>query len=185
MDDSSIVDLYWQRNESAISETASKYGKYLHSISYRILVNSEDAEECVNDTYHKAWRSMPPHRPSSLSTFLGKITRRLSIDMWRTNNADKRGGGEIVLVLDELDECIPASDDTEYSAETKELSEAINAFLFGLSKSERDIFVCRYWLFESIESISAGFGFSQSKTKSSLYRTRKKLKAFLIKEGLI
>lgn len=104
MEDNRIVDLYWHRNEKAITETATKYGKYLHSISYHILLNDEDAEECVNDTYNDAWQSMPPHRPSILSTFLGKITRRISIDLWRKQSADKRGGGEMALALDELDE---------------------------------------------------------------------------------
>ena len=102
MEDNRIVDLYWQRNESAISETATKYGKYLHSISYQILLNAEDAEECVNDTYYDAWQSMPPHRPSILSTFLGKITRRISIDLWRKYSAKKRGGGVVALALEEL-----------------------------------------------------------------------------------
>ena len=106
MEDNRIVDLYWQRNESAISETATKYGKYLHSISYQILLNTEDAEECVNDTYNDAWQSMPPHRPSILSTFLGKITRRISIDLWRKYSAEKCGGGEVALALDELEECV-------------------------------------------------------------------------------
>ena len=97
MDDRSIVALYWQRNERAIEETVTKYGKYLYSISYQILSNEEDAEECVNDTYNDAWQAMPPHRPSILSTFLGKITRRISIDLWRKHNAEKRGGGEIAV----------------------------------------------------------------------------------------
>ena len=113
MDDRSIVALYWQRNERAIEETVTKYGKYLYSISYQILSNEEDAEECVNDTYNDAWQAMPPHRPSILSTFLGKITRRNSIDLWRKHNAEKRGGGEIALVLDELEECVSGNNDVE------------------------------------------------------------------------
>ena len=113
MDDRSIVALYWQRNERAIEETVTKYGKYLYSISYQILSNDEDAEECVIDTYNDAWQAMPPHRPSILSTFLGKITRRNSIDLWRKHNAEKRGGGEIALVLDELEECVSGNNDVE------------------------------------------------------------------------
>lgn len=108
MEDNRIVDLYWQRNEDAIAETASKYGKYLHSIAYQILSNTQDTEECVNDTYTGAWNTIPPHRPSILSTFLGKITRRISIDLWRRHSAEKRGGGEMSLVMDELEDCISA-----------------------------------------------------------------------------
>ena len=111
MDDKYIVELYWKRNETAISETSIKYGSYLNSISFNILVNSEDAQECVNDTYHDAWNSMPPHCPSILSTFLGKITRRISIDRWRKKQADKRGGGEITFALEELKDCVAGTVD--------------------------------------------------------------------------
>ena len=132
MEDNRIIDLYWQRNESAISETATKYGKYLHSISYQILLNTEDAEECVNDTYNDAWQSMPPHRPSILSTFLGKITRRISIDLWRKYSAEKRGGGEVALALDELEECVSGTGDVEAEVERIELQTKLNNFLFAL-----------------------------------------------------
>ena len=132
MEDNRIIDLYWQRNESAISETATKYGKYLHSISYQILLNTEDAEECVNDTYNDAWQSMPPHRPSILSTFLGKITRRISIDLWRKYSAEKCGGGEVALALDELEECVSGTGDVEAEVERIELQTKLNNFLFAL-----------------------------------------------------
>ncbi len=108
MEDDHIIDLYWARSEDAITETSEKYGKYCYAIAYHILSNAEDAEESVNDTYLGAWRNMPPHRPSILSAFLGKITRRISIDKWRGRTADKRGGGEIVLALDELADCVPS-----------------------------------------------------------------------------
>lgn len=108
MEDNRIVDLYWARSEDAITETSEKYGKYCYAIAYNILSNAEDADESVNDTYLDAWHNMPPHRPSILSTFLGKITRRISIDKWRGRTADKRGGGEIVLALDELADCVPS-----------------------------------------------------------------------------
>lgn len=113
MDDQEIVALYWARSEQAISETSSKYGSYCYSIAYNILHSSEDAEESVNDTYNDAWNSIPPHRPSVLSTFLGKITRRISIDRWRRRTAEKRGGGEMSLVLDELQECVAEGKNTE------------------------------------------------------------------------
>jgi hypothetical protein len=117
MEDNRIVDLYWARSEDAIAETSEKYGKYCYAIAYNILSNTEDADESVNDTYLDAWHNMPPHRPSILSTFLGKITRRISIDKWRGRTADKRGGGEIVLALDELVDCVP-SDHTIGSSPT-------------------------------------------------------------------
>lgn len=185
MEDSRIVELYWIRSESAIKETSSKYGKYCYTIAYNILSNEQDAEESVNDTYMGAWNSIPPHRPSVLSTFLGKITRRISINRWKERSRDKRGGNAVTLALDELEDCVPSSADTEGLLEIKELSSAINSFLSTLTETERDVFVCRYWLLASVEEISMRFDFSQSKIKSMLYRTRKKLNAFLVKEGLI
>lgn len=185
MEDSMIVDLYWARSEKAITETSSKYGKYCYAIAYNILKNAQDADESVNDTYMGAWNSMPPHRPSILSTFLGKITRRISINHWKTQSREKRGGGEMTLALDELAECVPSSNDTEQTIEIKELTSAINSFLSTLADTERDVFVCRYWLLASIEEISEKFQFSQSKTKSMLLRTRKKLSSYLHEEELI
>lgn len=185
MEDSKIVALYWARSENAIAETSSKYGRYCYAIAYNILASTEDAEESVNDTYMDAWNSMPPYRPSILSTFLGKITRRISIDRWRKSRAKKRGGGEVILVLEELSDCLSSSADTEQIIEAKELSRAINSFLSALSENERDVFVCRYWLLASVESISQRFNFSQSKTKSMLFRTRGKLNKYLHREGLI
>lgn len=183
MEDHLIVDLYWQRNENAILETEAKYGKYLHSISYQILMNDEDAEECVNETYHDAWRSMPPHRPSVLSAFLGKITRRISIDTWRAYNAEKRGGGELALVLDELEECVSGTGDVETEVERLELQRKLNAFLLALPGVDRQVFVCRYWYMDSVSDIADRFACSESKVKSMLYRTRKKLRTMLEKEG--
>lgn len=183
MEDNRIVDLYWQRNESAINETATKYGKYLHSISFHILSNNEDAEECVNDTYNDAWQSMPPHRPSILSTFLGKITRRISIDLWRKHSADKRGGGEVALALDELDECVSGNSNVEDEIERQELQQKLNAFLMGLPRLERQVFMCRYWYMDSVSDIAKQFDFSESKVKSMLFRTRNKLRTMLEKEG--
>ena len=183
MEDHLIVDLYWQRNENAILETEAKYGRYLHSISYQILMNDEDAEECVNETYHDAWRSMPPHRPSVLSAFLGKITRRISIDTWRAYNAEKRGGGELALALDELEECVSGTGDVETEVERLELQRKLNAFLLALPGVDRQVFVCRYWYMDSVSDIADRFACSESKVKSMLYRTRKKLRTMLEKEG--
>ncbi len=184
MDDKQIVDLYWERSEKAINETAVKYGGYCYSVANNILNNRADAEECVNDTYLSAWNSMPPHRPSVLSTFLGKITRRISIDKWRKSGAEKRGGGQTAVVLDELSECIPDKNSVEHTVDAQILADVINSFVKGLSDKDRHVFLCRYFYLDSVESIAARFGYSQSKVKSMLYRTRQKLRTRLEKEGL-
>lgn len=184
MDDARIVSLYWERNEQAIKESESKYGGYCHAIAYRILTDQEDADESVNDTWLAAWESMPPHRPSILATYLGKLTRRVSLNRWRDSNRDKRGGGEMSLSLDELAECVPDQQNVERAVELAELTDAVNRFLAGLPMIERDVFVCRYWFVASLREIGEKFEFSESKTKSMLFRTRKKLLAYLEKEGL-
>jgi len=183
MEDQGIVTLYWQRNERAIEETAAKYGAYCHSIAFHILGNHADAEECVNDTYHSAWKSIPPNRPAVLSTYLGKITRRISFKRWRSRDAQKRGGGELTLSLEELKECIPDRTSVDDGLMAAELSKTIDAFLLTLPANDRRVFVRRYWYCLSIAEISLEFGYSQSKTESILYRVRKKLLARLIKEG--
>lgn len=144
MEDREIVNLYWERNSNAIKETASKYGGYCKAIAKNILGNNEDAEECVNDIYLNTWNSIPPNRPNVLSTYLGKITRNLSFDRFRHRHADKRGGGEIELVLDELGECVSGADSVEQEVEKKELIRAINSFLDTLSQEKCNIFLCRY-----------------------------------------
>ena len=137
MEDVGIVNLYWARSENAISETSKKYGNYCYSIAYNILGNVEDTDESVNDTYFDAWNNIPPHCPSILSTFLGKITRRISIDKWRGRTAEKRGGGEIVLVLDELSDCIPSNQSVEHEVAAAELSQLIDNFVMSLPPMER------------------------------------------------
>ncbi len=183
MDDKNIVELYFQRNEKAIHETSIKYGKYCYSIATGILNNNEDAEECVNDTYNQAWHCIPPHRPSNLAIFLGKITRRVSIDKLRYRSANKRGNGEIALVLDELQDCISSDASLEQEYEQRRLSAVMNFFVNSLPKTEQKVFICRYWYTDSIESICKQFGFSESKVKSMLHRTRKKLQIILEREG--
>lgn len=185
MEDDSIVNLYWARSENAISETSKKYGNYCYSIAYNILGNAEDADESVNDTYLDAWNNIPPHRPSILSTFLGKITRRISIDKWRGRTAEKRGGGEIVLILDELADCIPSNQSVEHEVETAELSHLIENFVMSLSPMERRVFVCRYWYLDTISDIAQRFGFTQSKVKMMLHRQRKKLLNCLEREAFL
>lgn len=185
MEDEKIIELFWNRSESAISETAQKYGNYCYSIAYNILTNSEDAEESVNDTYMAAWKAMPPRRPSILATFLGKITRHLSIDRWRSRNRYKRGGGEIVLALEELEDCIADSQTVEMALERKQLAVVFNRFLDSLPEMDRRVFLCRYWYLDPIADIAGYYGFSVSKVTSMLHRTRKKLRTTLEKEGLL
>ena len=184
MEDAEIVNLYWKRDECAVEETAKKYGGYCYSIAYRILSNHEDSEESVNDTYIEAWNAIPPHRPLVLSSFLGKITRRIAIDKWRSDHAQKRGGGEISGVLDELSECIAYEDTAERHLEKQMLAQAINDFIGTLSAAERKIFVCRYFYMDSVESVCKQSGYSESKVKSILFRIREKLRIYLQKEGL-
>ena len=184
MNDKNIVDLYFNRDEEAITQTDKKYGRYCYSIAYNILTNKEDAEESVSDTYMTAWRAIPPRRPSVLSTFLGKITRHISIDRWRERSAYKRGGGEVTLALDELEDCVAGLQNVEMEYERKELIRAYVKFLDTLPITERRVFLCRYWYVDSIEAIAEKFGFSQSKVKTMLHRTRAKLRMQLAEEGL-
>lgn len=183
MDDCRIVELYWRRSESAINETALKYGRYCYAIANNILSDARDAQESVNDTYLGAWNSMPPHRPSVLSTFLGKITRRVSLKRREKEHAAKRGG-ELGTALAELPECLTSPDDVERDVELRDLSLALDRFLASVPRVERDVFVSRYWFLAPISEISDKFGFSLSKTKVMLFRTRGKLRDFLQKEGL-
>ncbi len=183
MEDLKIIELFFDRKEYAVAETERKYGRYLLKIAYNILFDTEDSEECVNDTYMKAWNTIPPQKPKVLSTFLGKITRHLAIDVFRRKHAEKRGNSEFALSLSELDECIPDSFSAEAEFEQKELYENINRFLVSLSKENRDIFVCRYFYSDSIKDIASFFGTSETKIKSSLFRSRKILKEQLLKEG--
>lgn len=184
MDDSQIVDLYWNRQGIAISETKKKYGRYLFSIANHILAQYEDSEECVNDTYLGAWNSIPPHRPVVLSTYLGKITRRLAMKKHRMNTADKRGGTQADLSLDELADCIPANRTIDEQLSQRALVSILNSFLSELPETQRQVFVCRYWYCDSIAEIAQRFSWSESKVKMTLLRTREKLKQRLKKEGI-
>lgn len=184
-EDQKIIDLYWNRSENAITETAVKYGRYCTSIAYGILKSREDAQECVSDAYLMAWNAIPPHRPADLGTYLGKITRNLSIDRLRTRNRDKRGGGEMPLALEELEEVVVGSDSPENEAIRKELAASMNRFLRKLTVQERYVFVRRYWYLDSLADIAKNTGFSGSKVASMLFRLRGRLKKQLIKEELL
>ena len=185
MQDREIVELYWARDELAIEQTKLKYGALCTAVALRILGDGRDAEECVNDTYLGAWNAMPPHKPAVLSSFLGRITRNLSLKRWRLRNAEKRGAGEVALSLDELEECVAgdAGDVTE-RLEAQELVRHLDAYLGGLPEGQRRIFLCRYWHFDSIHEIAQRFGFTESKVKMSLKRTRDGLAVYLAKEGV-
>lgn len=184
MEDKQIVDLFWERSESAISETQRKYGKYCYFIAHNILYNIEDSEECVNDTYMRAWNSMPQQRPSVLKTFLGKITRNLALNRYKALSANKRNSGQVPLALDELQECIPGEDNTANVVDDLALAEVFNCFLASLSKERRKVFMRRYWYLDSIKEIAADFSMSESKVKMSLMRSRNELKSLLEMEGI-
>ena len=184
MEDTKIVALYWQRDETAIAATKEKYGAYLRRIAFNIVSQFSDSEECENDTYLAAWNSIPPHKPTVLQTYLGKITRRIAIDRYRKSTSAKRGGSEVELSIDELAECMPSSFTVEHEVELRRLSAAINAFLHKLPPEKRRAFILRYWYSLSIKEISDLLGFSQTKTVNLLSRTRKELKKHLEKEEL-
>ena len=183
MEDERIVELYWARSEEAIFATAEKYGAYCGSIVKNILHVAEDAEECLNDTWLAAWNAIPPHRPSVLKAFLAKLARRTALKRYRDTHRVKRGGGEIALALEELNECIPSGERVEEALLAAELAEAIRRFVRDLSEEERKVFLCRYWYLDPIKDICRDFDFSASKVKSMLHRTRRKLGEFLRKEG--
>lgn len=183
MDDAIIVRLFWDRNEAAISTAAAKYGSYCFAIAMNILGSKEDAEECVNDTFLHAWNSMPPHRPHILSAFLGKITRNLSYNRYKHNVADKRGGGELPAVLDELSDLVSGSDDVEQAFFSNELVKAIDTFLDTLSPDHRSIFICRYWHTDSISAIAVRYGMKEGAVSMTLSRLRKRLHKYLIESG--
>ncbi len=176
---------YWAREERALSETDAKYGGYCRSIAHNILKNREDSEECVSDTWLHAWNAMPPQRPSILSSFLGRITRNLSFDRCRRQNAEKRGGGSLPLALDELSECVPAPGRVEQALEARELAEAIDRFLRTLPERECSIFLRRYWYVDSVQDIAARYALQENTAKSILFRTREKLRRYLAGEGII
>ena len=180
MTDKEIVDLFWARSESAIPETDAKYGKYCHYIAYRILGDGEDAKEILNDTYLKAWNTIPPSRPNPLKPFIGRIARQLSINRYEASHAKKRGG--ITVLLDELEECIPDGAGGEIG-DSVALREALRSFIYSLHERERKVFVRRYWYCAGISEIAREWGMGESAVTVMLMRTRKKLKKYLEMEG--
>ena len=184
MEDDKIIALYWARKEEAISETDRKYGSYCRSISFRILNDKEDSEECVNDTWLHTWNAIPPGKPEFLAGFLGKIVRNLSISKYRAGHAQKRGSGETQALLDELEECIPAAQEQE-PLEEQEVTKVLERFLRELDTGSRVMFVKRYWYTESVAQISETFGMKENSVSVKLMRLRKKLRKKLEKEGVV
>ena len=185
MDDRQIISLFFQRDEQALTETDRKYHRYCRKIAVQILQDQEDADEALNDTWFAAWNSIPPHEPAHLQTFLGRLTRNVSLKKLRAHHAKKRGDGTAQVVLDEVADWLRTEQDVEADADVHMLAEAINAFLDRIPETERQVFVRRYWYFRSVAEIEACFGFSESKVKSMLCRIRKKLYAALKKEHLL
>ena len=183
MHDQQIVDLYWAREEQAIHESEHKYGVYCRSIAWNILNNRQDTEECVNDTWLRAWNAMPPQRPDLLAVFLGTITRNLSLDRWRKNQAKKRGSGQLETVFSELEDCVSDGVSLEERLSRDTLSKLLDRFLGTLSQRDRCIFVRRYWYTDSIRDIAQKYHMTQSAVKVNLHRSRAKLRTLLEQEG--
>ena len=184
--DSEIIDLYFARDMSAIDRTAEKYGGYCYRVAKNIVPSHEDAEECVSDTWLRAWNSMPPERPSLLRAFLARITRNLSLDRWRSAHAAKRGQGEVVhVLLDELAECIADTEHVEDLVSAGELSAAVGRFVRSLPERDGDLFTRRYFFAESIPEIAAHSHLSENNVTVILSRARRRLRTHLEKEGFI
>lgn len=183
MEDERIVALYWERNEEALRMSDEKYGRYCRAIACRILGEDTAAEECVADAYLAAWESIPPVRPPSLASYLGMLTRRRAVDRRRRDGAAFRGGDAVTLSFEELEECLPDDNDPCRAVEAAELSRVISAFLYRLPTREADIFLRRYWYFDTVPEIAAWYRMGESRVKMVLLRTRRRLAAYLKKEG--
>jgi RNA polymerase sigma-70 factor (ECF subfamily) len=185
MHDNALVDLYNNRDESAITRTAEQYGAYCFTIAFDILGNKQDADECVNDAYLNAWNAIPPAHPDVFPSFIGRITRNISLNKYKSKKTHKRAGNETAVLLSELEGCIPARGSVEENFDSKLLGAGINKFLSAIERDDRVIFMRRYWYNDSIKAIAERFGVSESLIASNLFRTRKKLKLNLEKEGLL
>ncbi len=183
MRDEEIVALYWRREEAALRETQQRYGRYLTGIAYHILADAGASEECVNDTYLKAWNAIPPHRPARLDTFLGRLARQTAIDGLRARGRQKRQGSQYALSLEELEDCVIGGGRPEDEADAHLLAEAIGGYLRGLKPEARTAFIERYYYFDPLKEIAARHGLGEAKLKSLLFRTRQGLKLWLEKEG--
>jgi RNA polymerase sigma-70 factor (ECF subfamily) len=183
MEDKAILDLYFARDELAITETDRKYGGYCYSIANRILNSQEDSEETVSDTYWQTWNSIPPQRPNFLKLFLAKVTRNLAFTRWRKRSAEKRGGGELELALEELASCIPGREQVDDRLNLQELSKTIRCFLAALPERDGNIFLRRYFFVEDADTIAEHYHMKRANVNVILSRTRVKLKSYLKQEG--
>lgn len=183
MEDEKIVELYWKRDTQAISETAAKYGKYCGAIAVNILGNTQDAEECVNDTYMNAWNSMPPNRPKLLQAFVGRITRNLAFNRYKYNCAEKRGGTESFAILNELEECVSGEETVDNEVYRREIINSVNDFLNKLPDKKHDIFILRYWYAESVNNIGKRFEMKPNAVSMTLKRLRCELQSYLLERG--
>ena len=183
MEDSRIIDLFFQRSGDAVAALSGKYANYCYTIAYNILSSAEDAEECVNDTYLGVWNAIPPHRPLRLSAFVGKITRRLAFNRRRALQTEKRGGGALPLILEELEECTAGGEDTYGAVEDAELERSINRFLQALPERHGNVFLRRYWYADAVSTIAEDCGMRPGAVSKALERTRTQLKAYLTERG--
>ncbi len=183
MDDNKIIELYWARDEAAIRETGLKYGRLCACIAGNVLSNKEDCEECVNDTYFALWNAIPDKRPNKFMAFIGRITRNLALKKYEYVSAAKRNMSA-VMSLDELGDCVSGREGVESELENRRIESAVNDFLWQQDEQKRNVFIRRYWYFDSIEDICERTGFSRSKSKSMLFEMRRKLRVYLENEGI-
>lgn len=183
MEDNQIIDLYWQRDEQAIVETSKKHGAFCHSIAKNILSIDEDAEECVNDTYHQAWNTIPPQRPAKFRAWLGRVVRNIALNLWNKNHTQKRYSGMTEL-LSELEDCIPSSKTVEQEIEDKELTEIVDRWLHSIDREDQVLFVRRYWNGIALNELAKEQAVSPGKLSQRMYRLRISLKTALEKEGV-
>lgn len=183
MEDTAIVQMYWDRNEQAIAATDVAYGKLCRRVSYNIVNSWEDAEECTNDTWHRAWDTMPPQRPGSLRAYLCRIVRNLSIDCWRKKTSQKRGEG-LELLLEELDSCIPGGQSAEREVEALELRDILERWLDTLPREDRVLFLRRYWYGDRVDELAKWRGTTPNHTSQRLLKLRRALRTVLEREGV-
>lgn len=183
MEDSEIIELYFRRNEKAIEETNNEYGSFCYHIAYNILTINDDSEECVNDTYLKIWNSIPPQKPIKFKAWIGKIVRNISLDLWKKNHRQKRYAG-MEQLLEELSECIPSKINVETELKNETITEILNKWLFSLPKSDRILFIRRYFHGDTIKELSKLYNATPTNISSRMYRLRKNLKVHLEKEGV-
>ncbi len=184
MEDAEIIMAYTARSQDAITQTAEKYGDYCFTIAYRILNDESDACECVNDAYLRVWDSIPPAHPNCFRTYLGTIVRRLSLKVYERQHAQKRGGGQAALALDELESCLPHADSTQVLTDGIVIRDCLQRFLRALPAKQRWVFMRRYWNLDTVAAIAKALGTSETHVSVLLSRSRKKLKEILQKEGV-